>query len=262
MTSAQPNPSSSSANAAHTAVTAAHTAANNAANATAHAAAHAVSALAGAVAEYKPRLRGWLHAYAAMISLLTGAVLVAVTAAEKGSESAASTSIYAATVTMLFGTSALYHRLNWSDRRRHLMKRLDHSMIFVFIAGTYTPIAALTLPRDKAIAVLVVVWAGALIGVGLQFSWAGAPRWLSAPCYLALGWVAVFVMPDLLHHTGLAAFTLIVLGGLVYTLGAVVYALKRPNPWPGTFGFHEVFHACTLVAALCHYIAIWLAVFA
>ncbi|MGN6606263.1 MAG: PAQR family membrane homeostasis protein TrhA [Jatrophihabitans sp.] len=214
------------------------------------------------VADLKPRLRGWLHAYAALVSLITGTALVAVSAAVKGGSSALSTGIYAATVTLLFGTSALYHRLNWSEPRRRLMKRLDHSMIFVFIAGTYTPIAALTLPRDAAIAVLVAVWAGALIGVGLQITWPGAPRWLSAPCYVALGWVAAFVMPDLLQHAGVAAFTLIALGGVIYTIGAVVYALKKPNPWPGTFGFHEVFHACTLLAALCHYVAIWLAVFA
>jgi hemolysin III len=202
-----------------------------------------------------------LHAYAAAISLLSGAALVAVTAAVKGGAPAATTGVYAATVTLLFGTSALYHRLNWSARARAIMKRLDHSMIFVFIAGTYTPIAALTLPRDAAIAVLVAVWTGALFGVALQLSWPGAPRWLAAPCYVALGWVAAFVMPDLLHNGGVATFVLIAVGGAVYTLGALVYATKRPDPWPGTFGFHEVFHTCTLVAAVCHYIAIWLAVF-
>jgi hemolysin III len=142
-----------------------------------------------------------------------------------------------------------------------VMRRLDHSMIFVFIAGTYTPIAVLTLPHSSALAVLVVVWTGALFGVGLQTAWPTAPRWLSVPCYIALGWVAVFVFPDLLHNGGVAAFVLIATGGLIYTIGAVVYGLKRPNPYPGTFGFHEVFHACTLLAALCHYVAIWLAVF-
>jgi hemolysin III len=225
-------------------------------------AASPVEALASVVAELKPRLRGWLHAYAALISVATGAALIAVTAAVKGGAPAATTSIYAATVTLLFGTSALYHRLNWGERARAVMKRLDHSMIVVFIAGTYTPIAALTLPRDAAIAVLIAVWTGALFGVALQLSWPSAPRWLAAPCYVALGWVAAFVMPDLLHNGGVATFVLIAVGGAVYTLGAVVYATKRPNPWPGTFGFHEVFHACTLVAAVCHYVAVWLAVFA
>jgi hemolysin III len=217
--------------------------------------------LAVTVAELKPRLRGWLHAYAAVVSIATGAAMIAIAAAVKGGTAGATTSVYCATVTLLFGTSALYHRLNWRPAARRLMKRLDHSMIFVFIAGTYTPIAALTLPRTPAIAVLVAVWSGALVGVGLQTLWPGAPRWLSAPCYIALGWVAVFVMPDLLHNAGVAAFVLIVAGGLVYTVGGVVYAIKRPNPVPGVFGFHEVFHLCTLVAAVCHYVAIWLAIF-
>jgi hemolysin III len=219
------------------------------------------AALAATVAELKPRLRGWLHAYAAVISIGTGAVMVAVAAAMRGGPAGATTGIYSATVTLLFGTSALYHRINWSPDAHRRMKRLDHSMIFVFIAGTYTPIATLTLPREAAIAVLVAVWTGALFGVGLQQAWPSAPRWLSAPCYIALGWVAVFVMPDLLHNAGVAAFVLIVAGGLVYTMGGVVYALKRPNPVPGVFGFHEVFHLCTLVAAVCHYVAVWLAVF-
>lgn len=214
------------------------------------------------VAELKPRLRGWFHAYAAVISIVTGAALVTVAAAVRGGPAAPTTAIYSATVTLLFGVSALYHRLDWSPRARAVMKRLDHSMIFVFIAGTYTPIAVLSLPRNAAIAVLIAVWTGALFGVALQTTWRSAPRWLSAPCYIALGWVAAFVMPDLLHNAGVAAFVLIIAGGVIYTLGAVVYALKRPNPLPGTFGFHEVFHLCTLVAATCHYVAVWLAVFA
>lgn len=218
------------------------------------------AALATAVAELKPRLRGWLHAYAAAASIATGAVLVAVAAAVRGGSAGATTSVYAATVTLLFGTSALYHRLTWGPRGRAIMKRLDHAMIFVFIAGTYTPIAALTLPRPAALAVLAVVWSGALFGVVMQTAWPQAPRWLAVPCYIALGWVAVFVFPDLLRNGGVGAFVLLAAGGVVYTLGALVYGLKRPDPWPGTFGFHEVFHACTLLAALCHYVAIWLAV--
>jgi hemolysin III len=218
-------------------------------------------AIASAVTDLKPRLRGWLHAYAAATSLISGAALIAVAATLRGGRAGASTGIYAATVTLLFGTSALYHRLDWGPRAHAVMRRLDHSMIFVFIAGTYTPIAALTLARGTAAAVLAVVWAGALSGVALQSAWPGAPRWLSVPCYIALGWVAVFVFPDLLHNGGVAPFVLLAAGGVIYTLGALVYGLKRPDPWPGTFGFHEVFHLCTLVAALCHYVAIWLAVF-
>jgi hemolysin III len=217
---------------------------------------------AGALAELKPRLRGWLHAYAAVISIASGATLIAVSAAVRGGLAGLTTSIYCVTVTLLFGTSALYHRRDWSAQARAVMRRLDHAMIFVFIAGTYTPIAVLALPTGPMIGVLVAVWSGALIGVGLQLLWPASPRWLSAPCYIALGWVAVFVMPDLLHNTGVAAFALIVAGGVVYTLGALVYATKRPDPFPGTFGFHEVFHTCTLVAAICQYVAIWFAVFA
>jgi hemolysin III len=221
----------------------------------------AAAALATVVAELKPRLRGWLHAYAAAVSIASGAVLVAVAAAFRGGPAGATTSVYAATVTLLFGTSALYHRINWGPRGHALMKRLDHSMIFVFIAGTYTPIAALTLPRSSAVVVLVAVWTGAVFGVVLQSAWPSAPRWLSVPCYIALGWVAVFVLPQLLRNAGVAALVLIAVGGIVYTIGGIVYGLKRPNPLPGVFGFHEVFHLCTLVAAICHYVAIWLAVF-
>jgi hemolysin III len=220
-----------------------------------------MTTIAPALVDLKPRLRGWLHAYAAAISLATGATLIAVAAALRGAPAGVTTAIYGATVTLLFGTSALYHRRDWTPAAHRVMKRLDHSMIFVFIAGTYTPIAALTLTGKTALAVLLVVWAGALAGVGLQVGWAGAPRWLSAPCYVALGWVAVFVLPDLLHNAGVAAFVLILAGGVFYTVGAVVYAMKRPDPWPGTFGFHEVFHLCTLVAATCHYVAVWFAVF-
>ena len=219
------------------------------------------AAFAGTVADLKPRLRGWLHAYAAAISVVTGGTLIAVAAALRGDRAGATTGIYAATVTLLFGTSALYHRIDWGPVAQQVMKRLDHSVIFLFIAGTYTPIAALTLPHTAALAVLVAVWTGALFGVALQTAWPNAPRWLSTPCYIAVGWVAAFVLPDLLHNAGVAAFVLIIAGGAVYTLGGIVYALRRPDPFPGTFGFHEVFHLCTLVAAVCHYVAVWLAVF-
>ena len=220
----------------------------------------AASPLVTAVAELKPRLRGWLHTYAAAISVGSGVSLIAVAAALRGHRAGVSTAVYAATVTLLFGTSALYHRRQWGPRGHAVMMRLDHSMIFVFIAGTYTPIAVLTLPRTSAVAVLTVVWCGALFGVVLKSAWPAAPRWLSVPCYIGLGWVAVFVMPELLRNGGVAAFLLLLAGGIFYTLGALVYGLKRPNPAPHVFGFHEVFHACTLIAATCHYVVIWLAV--
>ena len=142
------------------------------------------------------------------------------------------------------------------------MRRLDHSMIFIFIAGTYTPFCVLLLPERSATILLTVVWAGALAGVAVKGVWPHAPRWVGAPLYLALGWVAVAVLPDILHRGGVAALVLLVVGGAAYSVGAVFYALRRPNPWPTVFGHHEFFHACTLVAAICHHIAIYFALFA
>ena len=215
----------------------------------------------GTVADIKPRLRGWLHTYAAITSVAGGVTLVAVSAALRGATAGFTTALYSATVTLLFGISALYHRYPWQPRAHQVMKRLDHSMIFVFIAGTYTPIAALGLSSTQALAVLVVVWTGAALGVGLQCLWPDAPRGLSVPCYIGLGWVAIFVLPELIRNGRPVALVLVAAGGVIYTLGGVVYAIRRPNPAPAVFGFHEVFHLCTLVAAACHYVAIWLIVF-
>ena len=206
----------------------------------------------------KPQLRGWLHFWSFFASLATGATLVSVAAATVSTTAAIATSVYGLTILGLFGVSALYHRRNWrTERGRTLMKRLDHSMIFVFIAGTYTPFALLALPGTTGAIVLAVVWGGAVLGVALKMVWPYAPRWLGVPIYIALGWVAVFVLPDLLHHAGVASFVLLLVGGALYTAGAVFYATKWPNPWPKVFGFHEFFHAATVLAALCHYIAIW-----
>jgi hemolysin III len=138
---------------------------------------------------------------------------------------------------------------------------LDHSMIFLFIAGTYTPFALLAMDRPTGYIVLAVVWGGALAGVALKMLWPHAPRWLGVPIYIALGYVAVFVLPQLLHHAGVAALVLLLTGGLLYTVGAIFYATRWPNPWPKTFGHHEFFHAATVLAALCHYIAIWFALY-
>jgi len=207
-------------------------------------------------------MRGWLHTYAAITSVATGATLVAVAAAVRGTAAGWSTTIYAVTVTALFSTSALYHRMSWGRQAHGVMKRLDHSMIFVFIAGSYTPFAVLALSRRSGIALLVAIWTGAIFGVLLKTGWPDTPRALSVLLYIALGWAAIFVLPQLLHRFGLVTLILVAAGGLFYTLGALVYALKRPEPFPGTFGFHEVFHLCTLVAAICHYVAVWLVVFA
>jgi len=210
----------------------------------------------------RPRLRGWLHVWAFGISVVAGIVLVSVAAATEGAEAALATSVYALTVSLLFGTSAVYHRVTWSTpTRRALVARLDHSMIFLFIAGSYTPFALLAMPERTGRTVLLVVWVGAVGGVLLKTSWITAPRGLTVPIYIALGWVAVFVFPDLLRHTGIAAVILIAVGGLLYTAGGIVYGLQRPDPRPLVFGFHEVFHLCTVVAATCHMVAVWLAVY-
>ena len=207
----------------------------------------------------KPRLRGRLHQGSFVFSMAAGAVLI--TAAATTTRTAlptVSVAVYVATVLGLFGISALYHRGRWrTARSQGLMRRLDHSMIFMFIAGTYTPVSAMALSGTTRILVLSVVWAGALGGVALQLAWPGAPRWVGVPVYLALGWVAVFVLPDLLHRVGVAALALLLAGGALYTIGALCYALRRPDPWPATFGFHEFFRAATVLAATCHYIAIW-----
>ncbi|MEU8259575.1 hemolysin III family protein [Micromonospora sp. NPDC048999] len=210
----------------------------------------------------KPRMRGWLHAYAFFVALVCGIVLCSIAAARPGWAPLVSCLVYSLTVCGLFGTSALYHRRVWSQRGYQIMRRLDHSMIFVFIAGTYTPFCTLLLTTRHATVMLGLVWGGALAGVALKLIWPHAPRWVSAPLYLALGWVAVAMLPQILRSGGVTALVLLTVGGAIYTVGAVFYALRRPNPWPTVFGHHEFFHACTLVAAICHHIAIYFALFA
>jgi hemolysin III len=210
----------------------------------------------------KPRARGWIHFYSAGVAAAVGVTLIVLAATTVGSAAAAACAIYAVTVVGLFSISATYHRHTWiSTRTRTWMKRADHSMIFVFIAGTYTPFAVLTLPQPARTVVLAVVWSGAVGGVALKMLWPTAPRWLGVPIYLALGWVAVFVIPDLLHGGGVAALVLLLIGGALYTAGALFYATRRPRGWPETFGYHEYFHACVTAAAICHCIAIWLVLY-
>jgi hemolysin III len=207
-------------------------------------------------------MRGWLHLWSFAVSIAACATLIAVSASLVGGGAALATSVYSVTILGLFGTSALYHRRTWrTPRGRAVMKRLDHSMIFLFIAGTYTPVATLAMDPPTARWVLIVVWSGALAGVVLKMVWPRAPAWVGVPVYLALGYVAVFVLPDLLANGGVAALVLLLTGGLLYTVGAVFYATKWPNPWPATFGYHEFFHAATVLAAICHLVAIWLVLF-
>ena len=207
-------------------------------------------------------MRGWLHAYAFGVAVICGIVLCAIAGTRPGWKPLLSCLVYSVTVCALFGTSALYHRRVWSERGFQIMRRLDHSMIFIFIAGTYTPLCVLLLHPGKATLMLSLIWIGALGGVALKSIWPHLPRWVGAPLYLALGWAAVAIMPDILHKGGVATVVLLAAGGVIYSVGAVFYALRRPNPWPTVFGHHEFFHACTLVAALCHHVAIYFALYA
>jgi len=162
--------------------------------------------------------------------------------------------VFMATSMLLFGNSALYHRFNWKPKTKAVLKRIDHANILLLIAGTYTPLAVLALPTPQTVLLLSIVWGGAILGILFRVFWINAPRWLYVALYLALGWAAVMYIVDLLN-ANVAMMVLVVIGGLLYTAGAVVYALKRPNPWPGHFGFHEIFHVCTVLAFLCHWTA-------
>ncbi len=210
----------------------------------------------------KPRMRGWIHFVSAWLAIITGATLVSVSWAVASPRAGHSTLVYAASTVAMFAVSATYHRVNWkSDANRNLMKRLDHSMIFVFIAGSYTPFARLVMPQNTGVVVLWIVWGGAAAGVALKVLWPSSPRWLGVPLYLALGWVAVWYAPTILHQAGVAAMVLLAVGGVFYSVGGIFYGLRWPDPWPRTFGYHEFFHAFTAIAAILHYIAMWFAVF-
>ncbi|GAB1643765.1 PAQR family membrane homeostasis protein TrhA [Krasilnikovia sp. MM14-A1259] len=210
----------------------------------------------------KPRLRGRLHQYAFFVAVVCGIVLSSIAASRPGIAPFLSCLVYSFTVCGLFGVSALYHRRFWTDRGYQIMRRMDHSMIFIFIAGTYTPFCVLLLPRPTGTLMLSMIWIGAAAGVALKMIWPHLPRWAGAPLYLALGWAALAILPDVLHHGGVTVLVLLAAGGAAYSVGAVFYALRRPNPWPTVFGHHEFFHACTLVAAILHHIAIYFALYA
>ena len=204
-------------------------------------------------AALKPRLRGVLHEAAFAISLITGTALVCLA---EGAQARTSATVYAVSVALLFGTSAAYHRGPWTGRSREVMRRLDHSMIFILIAGTYTPFALLLLDGTARWVVFGLVWGGALTGVVLRNAVRRPARWLFVGIYLLLGWTALGVLPQLRDTGGMRVVVLLLVGGLFYTLGAIVYATKRPNPSPRWFGFHEVFHAFTLLAFVTHYLAV------
>ncbi len=202
----------------------------------------------------KPRMRGVTHQWAFFVSVIAGAALVV--AAPAGTARLA-VGIYAFTVAALFGTSALYHRINWSSiGARRWMRRLDHSMIFLLIAGTYTPFALLVLDGPLATVILIVVWVGAVGGIILKLAWVDVPKGVMALIYIALGWVALAAFPELVSELGFTGGGMVIAGGLLYTLGALVYAFKRPDPVPTVFGYHEVFHAFVIVAAALQYAVI------
>ena len=206
----------------------------------------------------KPRLRGMLHAIAFPVSIVTGTVLVAFVA--EGVRDRIGTAVYAVACVVLFGTSALYHRGTWSAEAHARLRRADHANIFVQIAGTYTPLCLALLDGTTRTVVLVIVWVGAVAGIVFRAAWMSAPPWVYTPFYLALGWVAVAVLPQLWREGGSTVALLVIAGGLAYTAGAVVYARRRPDPAPATFGYHEIFHVGTVVGFATHYAAVALAV--
>ena len=201
----------------------------------------------------KPKLRGWLHLGMFPAVLISGLVL---TALASSTRARIACGIFVLTACLLFGVSALYHRGDWSPRMDGVLRRLDHANIFLIIAGTYTPLTMLLLPGAKGQWLLWSIWAAAAAGIVFRVFWVGAPRWLYTPCYIAMGWAAVFYLPDFMRTGWIAVLVLVIVGGLLYSAGGVIYGIKRPNPSPSWFGFHEVFHSLTLAAFVVHYVGI------
>ena len=204
-------------------------------------------------ASLRPRLRGVSHQYAFFASLGFGALLVA--AASEPVERVAA-GVFATALATMFGVSALYHRLTWAPRARRWMRRLDHAAIYLLIAGTYTPFGLLALSGAWRWSLLPIVWGGAFVAIVLKLAWIDAPKWLAVAVGIALGWVGIVALPQLWGHSGPAGIGLLVLGGVLYTAGAVIYAARRPDPAPAVFGYHELFHAFVIAAAACQYAAV------
>ena len=202
--------------------------------------------------DVKPTWRGWIHTGVLPVAIAGGIVLVVLA---DGLTAKIAASVFFASSILLFGTSAIYHRFNWKPKAKKALKRFDHANIFLLIAGSYTPITLLALPQEKGLLLIVAIWATALLGIGFRVFWLGAPRWLYVIIYIVMGWAAVVYLPDFVA-VNLAMMVLILAGGLMYTIGALFYALKKPNPVPGHFGFHEIFHSFTVLAFLCHWSAV------
>jgi hemolysin III len=205
----------------------------------------------------RPRLRGVSHQYAFFLSLVAGAALVA---SASGGREVASAAVFAGALTAMFGVSAVYHRVTWRPAVRVWMRRLDHAAIYLLIAGTYTPFGLLALPPAWAAVVLSIVWSGCALAIVLKLVWVDAPKWLAATLAVALGWVGAVALSEL-ASAGAGPLVLLTVGGVLYTAGALVYALRRPDPVPAVFGYHELFHALVIAAAACQYVAVALLVF-
>lgn len=216
-----------------------------------HAVHEAADQIAEKMREVKPHLRGWLHAATTPLALAAGIVLISLSPTLSTRIGSA---VFAGSALLLFTVSALFHRGHWSPRTHAVLRRLDHSNIFLLIAGSYTPFTLILLHGDARVALLTIVWTGAILGVAFRVLWINAPRWLYTPIYVALGWAASFYA-DQFASGGTAVITLIITGGGLYTLGGLVYGLKKPDPFPTWFGFHEVFHTLTIAAFVCHYVA-------
>jgi hemolysin III len=204
-------------------------------------------------AQLRPRLRGVSHKYAFLASIAFGLLLVAFAA---GPRERIAAGVFATALATMFGVSALYHSVTWRPKTRRWMRRLDHAAIYLLIAGTYTPFGLLALAGAWRWTVLPIVWGGALVAIVLKLAWIDAPKWLAAAVGIALGWVGIVALPQLWAHSGPAGVGLLLLGGVLYTAGAIVYAARRPDPAPAVFGYHELFHAFVIAAAACQYAAV------
>jgi len=209
----------------------------------------------------RPRARGWIHLCMAASAIVAGTALVWVAWVASSPRAGWATLLYTATIVLMFSVSAVYHRVHWRSATTEMwMMRADHSLIFVFIAGSYVPIALLAMPPGAGTGLLMVVCTGAAAGVALKMLWPSAPRSLGVPLYLLLGWAAVWFTETLLENAGFVVVALLLAGGVLYNIGAIFYSLRWPNPWPQTFGYHEFFHAFTAAAAICHFVAVWVVV--
>jgi hemolysin III len=210
------------------------------------------------LAHSKPRLRGVFHQWAFFVAFAAGIVLVVLA---DGPRERFASWVYAGALAAMFGASAIYHRVDWkTPARRAWARRLDHSTIFLFIAGTYTPFALLAFEGTWAAVLLTVVWAGALFGLAVNLCWIDAPKWAATATYLVVGWVGIVAAPELFASLGVAAAVLVLVGGGLYTVGAIVYSVRRPDPFPAVFGYHEIFHVLVIAAAATQFVAVSLIV--